>query len=287
MKERLTITLDKNLLAAVDSTIDGVNIRNRSHAIEHLLNSSIHRSNRKKGVIFAGGSKAMVNGRAVNVPMVAIKGKPIIHYIINELKRNQILDVIISIGKDSEDIRSYLGDGAEYGLRIKYIVEDVPKGTEGALGMVESMVEGEPFFALNGDNIFMLDMEDMYRQHIANKAVSTVALTPADSMSRFGVTKLEGNRITRFTQRHEQGKEATLVNAGIYLFGTEVFGLIKKSKERVMLEESLFPKLVAMGQLFGYVFSGPWYSIDSTSSIQKSIRELENVAGIVEGRKTQ
>jgi NDP-sugar pyrophosphorylase family protein len=49
-----------------------------------------------------------------------------------------------------------------------------------------------------------------------------------------------------------------------------------------MLEESLFPKLVRWARLFGYVFSGPWYSIDSTSSIQKSIKELENVAQIVQ-----
>jgi metal-responsive CopG/Arc/MetJ family transcriptional regulator len=49
MKERLTITLDKNLLAVVDSTIDGVNIRNRSHAIEHLLNSAVQAQQLQEG----------------------------------------------------------------------------------------------------------------------------------------------------------------------------------------------------------------------------------------------
>jgi NDP-sugar pyrophosphorylase family protein len=53
-------------------------------------------------------------------------------------------------------------------------------------------------------------MEDMYKQHMANKALATVALTPADSRSRFGVTRLEGNRITSFIQSHEQGSAAPL-----------------------------------------------------------------------------
>ena len=285
MKERLTITLDKNLLSIIDSTIDGVKIRNRSHAIEQLLNSSIHRTNYKKVVIFAGGSQVMINGRNVNVPMVNIRGKPIIHYILSELKRNQVRDVIISIGRNSEDIPAYLGNGGAYGIRISYVREDVPRGTEGALSLVESLVGGEPFFAVNGDHIFEMDMEDMYKQHIANKAAATIALTPAHSRSRFGVTRLEGSKITKFMQKHEQEEDAALVNAGIYLFNPDIFNMIKTTAGKVMLEESLFPKLVEKGKLFGYVFSGPWYSIDSTSSLQKSIKALEIIAGNLDNKE--
>lgn len=259
-----------------------MNIRNRSHAIEHLLNSAVKRSNYKKAVIFAGGSQVLINGKNTNVSMVPIRGKPIIDYILAELKRNQIHDVIISIGGHSEDIPSHLGEGADFGLRISYVREDIPRGTEGALELLENLVGHEPFFALNGDHIFSLDMEDMYKQHISNRALATVALTPADSRSRFGVTRLEGNRITSFIQNHEQGSFAALVNAGIYVFDPGIFELIRKGNSKVMLEESLFPKLVNMGKIFGYVFSGPWYSLDSTSSIQKSIKELESISGDVE-----
>ncbi|MDE1860392.1 MAG: hypothetical protein KGH72_01610 [Candidatus Micrarchaeota archaeon] len=278
MKERLTITLDKNLLSAIDSMIDGVKIRNRSHAIEQLLNSSIHRSNYRKVLIFAGGSKVTINGRGVNVSMVSIRGRPIISYILEELKANHVHDVIVSIGRNSDEIPAYLGNGSKFGMHINYVKEDMPRGTEGALALAESFMGSEPFFAVNGDHIFKIDMEGMYRQHTANKAIATVAITPAYSRSSFGVTRLEGNRITRFMQKHEHEDEASLVNAGIYLFSPEIFGMIKGAGNKVMLEESLFPKLVEKGKLFGYVFSGPWYSIDSTSSINKSIKALEAIA---------
>ncbi len=41
-RDRLTITLDEDLLTAVDSTIDGSSVRNRSHAIEHLIRQGLH-----------------------------------------------------------------------------------------------------------------------------------------------------------------------------------------------------------------------------------------------------
>ena len=44
MKERLTITVDKELLDKVDKIVDGVNIRNRSHAIEYLIRSALSES---------------------------------------------------------------------------------------------------------------------------------------------------------------------------------------------------------------------------------------------------
>ncbi len=263
MKERLTITLDKDLLSAIDGTIDGVNIRNRSHAIEQLLIASISHGKPKKAVVFAGGEPAIVNGRSVPVPLVAVKGKPVIDYMLGEFKRNDITEVIMIVGKDSESIFSHVGDGTSQGLKISYVMEETPKGTEGAMALVKDKVSGKPFFAFNGDNIFNINLDDVYNQHLASKAIATIVLTPSDSKPRFGVTRLTGNRITSFVQKHDKGRKATLVNEGIYLFNPEVFEFLSKSKGKVMLEESLFPALASSGKLFGYVFSGPWYSLDN------------------------
>ena len=188
----------------------------------------------------------------------------------------------MSIGKNSEDIFEHLGEGLSSRLRISYVRESTPRGTEGALEMVKSLIGSEPFFALNGDQIFKMDMEDMYRQHMANKALATMALTPANSKSRFGVIGLEGNKVISFVQKHEPGEEPTLVNAGIYLFNPDIFDFIDDRGGRMMLEESLFPRLVGMGKLYGYVFSDPWCSLDSTTGMQKSITELERTADAIE-----
>jgi mannose-1-phosphate guanylyltransferase len=285
MKERLTITLDEELLRKVDASIDGVDIRNRSHAIEHLLNAALIHATPKKAVLFAGGRGIDVEGKLIYPPMIRIGGKPIMEYILNELKRNGITDVLVTIGKGSDDIVEYFGDGTELGVRIKYIREDAPRGTEGALRLVNDLVGTTPFFALNSDNIFRLDMADMYLQHINTRAMATVALATSISKSGMGVTKLDGMKITSFMQKPEKANEARLVNAGIYLFDTAVFSLLSRSTERVMLEQSLFPALAAAGKLFGYVFSTPWYSIGNQENIKKSRKEMENIVEHINGTR--
>jgi NDP-sugar pyrophosphorylase family protein len=268
VRERLTITLDQELLRKVDAIVDGVNVRNRSHAIEQLLAASIEHSKPSKAVVFAGGTPVALGGKFIPIPMTVVRGRPIIDYIMDELKRNGISHVIIVMGVHSQSLMGHLGDGSQLGIRVSYAIEERAMGTEGALGLVRERVRGESFFALNGDNIFTVDLDSIYRQHLASKAVATIALTPAESSARFGVTMLEGNRITSFVQKHERGSGATLVNAGIYLFSPEVFDFIGSPKGRTMLEEHLFPALAGSGKLYGYVFSGPWYSLDS--SPQKS-----------------
>lgn len=270
MKERLTITLDKDLLSEIDATIDGVATRNRSHAIEKLLRASITGGRPAKAVVFAGGRPAISGGRAVPMPMVAVNGRPVIDYILDELKRNRISEVIVVAGMGSEGLLSHLGDGSRHGLGISYVIEETERGTEGALWLVREKVRDGPFFALNGDNIFTIDLDEVYRQHLANRALATVALTPSDLKLRFGVTKLEGNKVTSFVQKHDGRSGAALVNAGIYLFSSGVFDFIKEPKGRVMLEESLFPTLVSKGRLFGYVFSGPWRSIDAVHDTRQA-----------------
>ncbi len=281
MKKRLTITLDEDLLKKIDASVDGVNIRNRSHAIEHLLDASLLHIAPKKAVLFAGGRKVEVDGRLLYSPMIPINGMPIMAHVLNELKRNGITDVLVTIGKGSDDIVEYFGDGSSFGLKINYIREDAPRGTEGALELVNGLVGREPFFALNSDHIFRLDMADMYLQHASTKAMATIALTTSISESRMGVTRLDGFKITSFSEKPQKG-EAKIVNAGIYLFDPAVLGLLTPSAERIMLEQSLFPMLANSGRLFGYVFSTPWYSIDNLDDIKKSKAEMERVAAMIQ-----
>lgn len=278
MKERLTITLDKRLLEEVDQSIDGVNIRNRSHAIERYLGLALGLNTPKKALVFAGGNPITLNERSVVSPMVMVSGKPILWYIIRELKRNRITEILLAVGRESNSIVEYFGDGASFGVKIRYIMEDAQKGTEGALLLVKDFVGRSPFFALNGDHIFRMDMNEMYSQHTSTRAVATIAITPASAKSHFGVTRLEGNKITSFVERGEDDEGAHLVNAGIYIFSSSVFGYLRHSPERQMLEHSLFPKLVDEGKLYGYVFSSPWYSIDNILDKSKSLKELEGIA---------
>ncbi len=281
MKERLTITLDSKLLKRLDATIDGVNVRNRSHAIERLLETILNQATPKKAVILAGGPTISVKGqRESPKPMLLVRGRPILEYVVRELKRNGVTEILIAIGKGGEKVISYFGDGSSFGVRLNYVKEDSPKGTANALSLAKGLVGNSQFFVINGDNIFNIDLNEMYKQHITTNAHATIALTPADVTASLGVTRLDGFKVTSFLEKpeHEKGK---LVSVGVYLFDPTIFDIIsKETTNQSMLEKHIFPKLASVGDLYGYVFSSPWYSLD-TRNVEESLRIMEKVAGLI------
>lgn len=277
MKERLTITLDAEVLKKLDATIDGVNVRNRSHAIERYLDMVLTQTTPKKAVILAGGKPIKVDRQnEIPKPMVMLKDRPILEYVIKELKRNGITEILILIGREGEKITRYFGDGTLLGVKINYIKEDAPKGTENALQLAKGMVGKSPFFVINGDNIFKINLNDMYEQHVRTDALATIALATSAAPANFGVIRLRGSKITSFVEKPEGKESSALVSVGIYLFNYDIFSLVNAEKPS-MLEKDLLPRLAEVGNLYGYVSTTPWYPLD-TKNLNQSIRNLEQVS---------
>ncbi len=276
MKERLTITLERNIIEEVDKSIDGINIRNRSHAIERLLEAALNQNAPRKAVIFAGGELIRYGNSTMPKPMVKVNGKPIIEHVIDMLLNNGANDIIILAGEKGDEIISYLGDGSRFNVKITYILEEHRKGTEGALLMAKSLVGNEPFFVVNGDNFYDFSTKEMYKQHIATKALVTIALTTIESTRGFGVTKLEGSKILDFVEK-PYSEKSKLISTGFYIFSKEALSLIEPSSEPSMLEKSLFPKLAKMGKLHGFVMYGKWAPLIA-NELEQSIKEMEKLS---------
>ena len=109
MKERITITLDKDLLNNVDKTIDEQIIKNRSHAIELLLSKSLKNQNLNKAILLVGGNTSIGLGK-YKVPTCcsSINSRKLIEHIIISLKKYNISNFII-IGDSStiKEINKY------------------------------------------------------------------------------------------------------------------------------------------------------------------------------------
>ena len=131
---RLTITLQKNLVDMLDSYVDGTTIRNRSHAIETLLQDRVHPPVRKAVVLAADkGIKFRPFTYETPKAMLPVNGRPLLEHIIARLRDNDIRDIYLSVGYLNEKIASYFGDGSKFGVHITYVTQDKELGTGGAL----------------------------------------------------------------------------------------------------------------------------------------------------------
>ena len=276
---RLTITLDNKILNEVDKTVDGLDILSRSAAIESLLKESLGVGKVKTAFINAGGVGTRMRPFTYEIPksLIPVKGKPLIEHILDLLRKYEIKKVIIGLGYKAAMIKEHLGDGAQFGLKISYVIEKKKLGTAGPLKLAEKELRGGPFLLLWSDVLANIDLNDFMKEHHEHGGLCTIALTSVADPSRFGVARLKGNQILEFIEKPSPGEEpSNLINSGIAIFEPEILKMISRYKY-CMVEKDIYPKLASAGKLFGYPFEGQWFDTGTHEAYEQVIKKWKGV----------
>lgn len=159
---RVTISLDKELCGQIDELVDGIRIRNRSHAIETLVTDSLELAQIRMAVVMAGGEEA-------------IERLPAIEQMLTTLGQQGISEVVVAVGFLGEDIRDRLGTGERFGLNIQYIKSEL--GTGGVLAQLKNRLR-KTFLVVNIDRPLAIDLKNLARFHQLHRPWVTAA-TPS------------------------------------------------------------------------------------------------------------
>ncbi len=272
-RDRLTITLRKDILKKVDSIIDKTTIRNRSHAIETLLTRAIA-PKIESAVILAGGEGIKLRPVTYEIPksLLPIHGKPLVEYTIEVLKKADIRNIIFAIGHLGNKIRAHFGDGSKFGVRISYSEERKGLGTGGALRNATQFIKGTSFLTIHGDILAQINLLDLLQFHSQQNVTATMALTTTSDIETHGNVSLRGSRIVDFLEKPKKAQELSLlINAGIYVFEPSIISYLPKIGP-CSLERDVFPKLASDQQLAGFPFDGKWFDITTTKSYEQALK---------------
>ncbi|HSE15527.1 MAG TPA: nucleotidyltransferase family protein, partial [Pyrinomonadaceae bacterium] len=113
-----------------------------------------------QALILAGGKGTRLRPLTVYTPkpIVPICNRPFLLYQIDTLRRAGITDITLSLSYQPNKIEQLLGDGSDYGVKLKYTVEPQPMGTAGAYKFAEDLIR-EPTVVFNGDILTDLDLK--------------------------------------------------------------------------------------------------------------------------------
>lgn len=264
MKSRLTITLPTDLLASVDNQIDGSHIRNRSHAIEHLIRESLglHIST---AIILSGGAK----NTQTNTLLKKIHGQFLLSHLIDQLKLHGISEIIICVPTGNTDLEKQFGNGDTANISIKYVYEKKPLGTAGALKHAAKHVSGtEPWLVMHGDVLIDLDLSALFEFHRAEGALATITVKPKIGNKDLGEVYLRGNQVLAFS-KHGTEQDISIINTGVYILEPQIIADISAS-ENSDLEASVFPKLATENQLKAFIYQGSWFDISTAEQYQEA-----------------
>jgi UDP-N-acetylglucosamine diphosphorylase/glucosamine-1-phosphate N-acetyltransferase len=184
-----------------------------------------------QAIILAGGIGKRVFPLAVNKPkpMFKILGKPLIHHVIITMKNAGLKDFVIVVGYHEEQIKAYLGDGNKLGVNINYAVQKESLGMANALEAAESLAE-DNFFVINADDIFEISLvKSMLRQFKGEGAEVVLSCKPVKETWKFGIIRVEDERVTDFVEKPPKGKEpSNLAVVGVYILPKRIIDYYKK-----------------------------------------------------------
>ena len=230
-----------------------------------------------KAVILVGGEGTRLRPLTCNTSkaMVPIVNRPFMEHLINYLKKHGVKDIILAMGYLPDTIQSYLGDGTKFGVRLTYLVEKSPLGTAGAVKNAEVFLD-KPFVVLNGDILTEIDLTEMIKCHREIKPKVSMALTPVDNPTIYGVVETDaGGMVRRFVEKPSWDEVTTnMINAGIYILEPDVLACIP-SETKSMFEHNIFPLLLEKGDpVFSYSSDAYWIDIGTPEKYLQANHDL-------------
>jgi bifunctional UDP-N-acetylglucosamine pyrophosphorylase/glucosamine-1-phosphate N-acetyltransferase len=224
-------------------------------------------------------------------PMIPIGGKPILEHLINTLRNAGIREVLIVVNYMAEVIEKYFGDGSKHGVKIDYVFQEKTLGTANAVLAVEKHVDGD-FLTVNGDLLISPEaIKPVIEAHEKTKAAVTLAATEVEDVSQYGALKIENERLIDILEK-PVSPVSGLVNAGIYMFSTEIFDFIRLTapSQRGELEITDSIRLIIKGggkvsvaeiPKNSWIDIGrPWDLLDANMHVLKSIKPENH--GVIE-----
>lgn len=263
MKEKISITIEEKTLKEIDSMIDNIYIRNRSQAIEHLVNSAL--GDNKIAVILSGGTPDSLKISETEFrPTAKIKDLAVIEMQLKKLRENGFKVVyIIAMHKVLTAIFDILKDGSSYGIKINYVEDKESRGTASSLRLLKGKVNSS-FLVVYGDIIIeKIKIDSLYQDHLRMKGLSTLMLTTSPTPSKKGIVKVEGSKILEFIQKPKK-TDIYLGFSSLFAAEPEILDYHGSS-----LEHDVFPKLAEKGLLFGHLSSEKEIHIHSKEDIKK------------------
>jgi len=187
-----------------------------------------NRTNENTIVIMAGGFGTRLRPYTENCPkpMLLVHNKPILEHIILNAKSEGFYKFIITIHYLGHIIEEYFKKGDELGVEIEYVIEEIPLGTAGALGLLKKGLLDKDFLVINGDVISDISYIDVLDFHCKNSSVATMAVRQHELKNPYGVVQVDGMDIVGF---EEKPIISSNINAGIYVLSPKVMNFIKKN----------------------------------------------------------
>lgn len=202
--------------------------------------------------ILAGGMGTRLRertGESLPKPMVPVLGRPLLEHQIALCRDQGFNHIALLVHYQHQSISNHFGDGSSFGVRLRYAVEDTPRGTAGALRDALPLLAPK-FLVLYGDTYLDVDLLSLWNAHATSGAIGTLFLHPNDHPQDSDLVEIDhsGRILAIHPYPHPEGRAfRNLVNAGLYAMTKAGLESVLPSKKKEDLAKHTFPSMLQAG----------------------------------------
>jgi len=234
------------------------------------------------GVITAAGKGTRIADlpftRILPKTMLPILNKPIIEYIIDNMKSIGVKTIYIIVNPNNTFIQEYFKDGSDFGVEIKYIEQVNPEGIAHAISLVKDYIKG-PFIVILGDDFTVTNsLNNLVETFLEKNCLvmeGVVEDNDIQSIKRTCNVILENGKIVDIIEKPEN-VNSNIRGCGIYIFNPKVFDYIEKTpktppKNEIEITNTI--KLIAKdGLAYGTCINGTNININTISDLYSVLK---------------
>ena len=245
-----------------------------------------------KGIILAGGkgTRLYPNTIAVSKQLLPIYDKPLIYYPLSVLLLAGISDIlVISTPEDTPNYEKLLGDGSRIGVKIRYKVQDTPRGLADAFILGADFIGDDSVCLVLGDNVFYGRGFTSFLHESMATAEKTGAVIfgfEVKDPRQFGVVEFDKDNNVISIEEKPQHPKSNYAVPGLYFYDNEVVEIAKnvKPSERGEIEITAINnhylaegrlKVTPIGRGISWLDTGTPKGMQKAGNFVKTVQEMQ------------
>jgi len=253
---------------------------------------------RIRAIIPVGGKATRLLPLTAETSKAALRliNRPLVEFSLLSLARQGVRNIIFGVKgyMNYRDLYDYFESGYGFSVRynikprihIKYQpnVDDIGSADSARINM-EYYEINNPVFAVQGDNVFEINVKDLIRFHQEKGALMTIVLRKVQNVEGLGIADIDKNsRIRRFVEKPlPKDAPSNLANTGLYVLSPEIRKVFKEKGVKRIIQEKhrldfgydFIPYLTQTDRpVYGYTLNGNWFDVGTPKNYLEAMKKL-------------